>query len=307
MVLDEIGLPHVPIVVMDQGEEFAAQIKSFGAGFYRTFWELIVIVDFMQKMLRETRPYEVNRGEAERVYGQCLKDLVEVAERRGDHFAAAAEMRRRLEAVPVDRSQERPLIGVVGEIYVRSNQFANNFIVRRLEACGAEVALPPMQEWINYIAFDRREMAREQRHVGAITKEWIGGIVSRRSEARIAKAFRGAIRHMPREAPVSEVLKLGSEYLSPTVKGEAILSMGRAVEYAHHGFNGVVNVAPFGCMPGSIVNSLLEKFRHDYGLPVLKLDYDGLQQASEGTALEAFVHQARQHMATRRTEQAVRH
>jgi len=104
---------------------------------------------------------------------------------------------------------------------------------------------------------------------------------------------------MPREKAVGDVVRLGSEYLDPNVKGEAILSMGRALEYVHHGFDGIVNVAPFGCMPGAIVNSLLERFRRDHRLPVLKLDYDGLQQASEGTALEAFVHQAREHMRGR--------
>ncbi len=73
--------------------------------------------------------------------------------------------------------------------------------------------------------------------------------------------------------------------------------MGRAIEYAHHGLNGVVNVAPFGCMPGAIVSGLLEKFREDNGgIPLLKMNYDGTEQSGEDTLLEAFVHQARQHM-----------
>jgi predicted nucleotide-binding protein (sugar kinase/HSP70/actin superfamily) len=111
---------------------------------------------------------------------------------------------------------------------------------------------------------------------------------------------------MPREKSTSEVLKLGNEYLPPTIKGEAILSIGRAIEYAEHGFDGVVNVAPFGCMPGAIVNSLLESFRQDYGVPVIKLDYDGLQQTSEDTALEAFVHQAGEHRKKKKSRQQVK-
>ncbi len=300
MVLDEVGLEQVPMVVLDQTRNFSRHVESFGPGFYRTCWELLVIVDNMQKMVRETRPYELNEGETNRLYRQCLHELAEVAERKGDHFGKAAEIRRRLERIPVDRSEPRPLIGVVGEIYVRSNVFANNFLVSRLEACGAEVALPPFQEWVNYVAAERREIAREDSRTLSLLKEWLSELGARRIEGRIARIFRGAIRHMPRESHISEVVRLGSPYLDPSVKGEAILSVGRSVEYAHNGFNGVVNVAPFGCMPGAVVNSLLERFRHEHGLPVLKLDFDGLEQPGEETALEAFVHQGSEHMHRQR-------
>ena len=54
-------------------------------------------------------------------------------------------------------------------------------------------------------------------------------------------------------------------------------------------------------MPGAMVDSLLEKFhRRHHGIPVLKLAFDGVEQASEETVLEAFVHQARQYMEGRR-------
>ncbi len=302
MVLDEIGLEDVPMVLLDQTQQFSRHIKSFGPRFYSTCWELLVIVDAMQKMVREIRPYELNRGHTDRLYRQCLLELAEVAEHRGDHVAEAAHIRRRIEQVPVDRSEARPLVGIIGEIYVRSNEFANNFLVRRLEALGAEVALPPLQEWINYVAAGRREIALEKGRPLALGREWLLELCARWIEWRISRIFRGAIRHMPRESRISEVLRMGCRYLHPTVKGEAVLSVGRAVEYAHLGFDGIVNVAPFGCMPGAIVNSLLERFRQDYGLPVLKLEFDGVEQPSEQTALEAFVHQARQHMLSRQCE-----
>ena len=295
MVLDDLGLEEVPMVVLDQTEEFSDHVETFGADFYRACWELSLIVDFMQKMVREIRPYEVNDGETDAVYKQALGELEELARRGGDYNALAGEIRDRLQSIPVDRSDQRPLIGIVGEIYVRSNEFANNFLVRRLEDCGAQVVMPPFQEWLNYIAADRREVAWQEGRIWNFVKEWLTEFGARWSESRVARNFEDAIEHMPREAAISEVLDRGSEYLHPAIKGEAVLSMGRAVEYAEHGFDGVVNVAPFGCMPGAIVNSLMERFRQEYGIPVLKLDYDGLQQASEGTALEAFVHQASEH------------
>jgi len=297
MVLDDIGYERVPMVVMDQTDNFSEHISGFGPDFYRSAWEMFLIVDFLQKMVRETRPYEIEEGQTDEIYRRGLRELEAAGEAKGDYLAVARASRRRIEAVAVARSERRPLIGVVGEIYVRSNEFANNFLVRRLEKMGAQVMLPPMQEWLNYIAASRREVSWQGGKVWAFVREWLSEFAGRWSEARIARVFRGAIDVMPRESSTSEVLRLGTRYLDPTVKGEAILSMGRAVEYAHHGFHGVVNVSPFGCMPGAIVNSLLEKFRRDHGgIPVLKLEFDGQEQMAADTALEAFVHQARQYM-----------
>lgn len=296
MVLDEEGLTGVPMVVIDQSRDFGNHIASFGPDFYRTCWDSLIIVDFMKKMVHEIRPYELNEGETDRVYRECLHQLGDVFEKGGDYFAKAAEIRQTLEAVPVDRSEPRPLVGVIGEIYVRSNAFANNFLVRKLEQFGAQVALPPFQEWLNYIAHERRDTAWREGAIVRFVKEWFAEFVARWDESKAARVFDGAVRCMAREEPTSKVLELGSTYLHPSIKGEAVLSMGRAVEYAHNGFDGIVNVAPFGCMPGALVNGLLEKFRADYGLPVLKLDFDGVEQSGGDTLLEAFVHQARQHM-----------
>ena len=300
MVLDELGLQQVPIVVLDQTNDFSQHMAVFGPGFYRTCWDLVLIVDFMLKMLHEIRPYETNAGEADKVYGECLAELVGAAERRKDYMAAARRARDRLLRVPVDRSVQRPLVGVVGEIYVRTHPFANGFLTQKLEHYGAQVMLPPIQEWIDYVAEERRDLSWRNGRLLALAKEWGIALAAKWGERRVARAFGGAIHHMAREQATRDVLAASSRYLDPSVRGEAVLSMGRAVEYAHEGFSGVVNVVPFGCMPGAIVDSLLERFRREHhGIPVLKLAFDGVEAASEETVLEAFVHQTRQFMESR--------
>jgi len=301
MVLDQVGLERVPVVVLDQTEDFSDHMGAFGPGFYKESWDVLVIVDYMHKAVREIRPYEVNKGETDAVYQQCLQELAATIERGESYLKKAAQIRRRLDQIPVDRSEVRPQIGIVGEIYVRSNDFANNFLVRKLEEFGAQVASPPFQEWLSYIAHLRRQLYRRKGRHLTLAKELASDMVARWSEGRIAHIFDGTVRHIQREEPIGRTLKRGGRYLDPSVEGEAVLSMGRAIEYAHCGFSGIVNVVPFGCMPGAIVNSLLESFRRDFGgVPVLKVAFDGVEQPSEATVLEAFVHQAREHMLRNR-------
>jgi len=180
---------------------------------------------------------------------------------------------------------------------VRSHAFANSFLVRKLERLGAQVLLPPLQEWLDYIAAERRATSRQRGAFGELALEALAQWVCRRDERRVAAVFDGLAGPMPRESSMRDVLRIGSRYLDPSVKGEAILSMARAAEYAHHGVHGIVNVSPFGCMPGAIVNGLLEEFRRDHdAIPVLRLAFDGVDQPGEDMLLDAFVHQARQRL-----------
>ncbi|MCK4374898.1 MAG: CoA activase, partial [Candidatus Brocadiae bacterium] len=165
MVLDELGYEQVSIVVLDQVNQFSAHTETYGSDFYRLCWDLTLIVDLVQKMVREIRPYEVNEGETDRVYRRGLRELVEATERRDDYFAAAAEVRKRLDAVQTDRSEPRPVIGVVGEIYVRSHEFSNNNLIRQLEALGAECDLASFREWMYYINWTRERDMRIDRDI----------------------------------------------------------------------------------------------------------------------------------------------
>jgi predicted nucleotide-binding protein (sugar kinase/HSP70/actin superfamily) len=299
MVLDELGYGQVPLVLLDQTDDFAKHVGSFGRGFYRTAWNLLLALDGMQKMVHERRPYELNEGETDRAYEQSMQELEHAAVNGDDIVEVARRARRRLEAIPLDHSERGPVIGVVGEIYVRSNEFANNFVVRKLEKLGAQVVMPPLQEWVAYCNHERRRELLNARSWWPFAKEWLAQWFADRDQSRMEQVFEGAIHHMPTEAPTSDVLDAGSEYLDPQVRGEAVLSMGRAAEYAEHGLHGVLNLIPFGCMPGAIVNGLLEAFRRDHpGMPILKLAFDGIEQSGEDTLLDAFVHQANQYKET---------
>ena len=299
MVLDDLGLEDVPMVLLDQDKDYQGDLKNLGADFRKLAWTGIVFVDTLQKLLRETRPYETTQGECDHLYEHYLRQCEEVIESRGRLAALAREARRAFEAVAVDRSRVRPRIGLVGEVFVRCNQFTNNFMVRKIESLGGEAVLPPFEEWVNYIAWSRVTDARIERQWRRLLVERIVDFVQRREKHKVLNEFRGAVRHFFDEPSSDHVIDLGRPYLDPAIRGEPILSMGRCMEYVHDGCDGIMNLHPFNCMPGTIVNALLTKFAKDHDMPVLKVAYDGLEQATEMIRLEAFMHQARERMLSR--------
>ena len=54
---------------------------------------------------------------------------------------------------------------------------------------------------------------------------------------------------------------------------------------------------PFTCMPGTNVSAVMLRVTEKYGdIPFLNMAYDGLEQTTARTRLEAFMHQAHQYM-----------
>jgi predicted nucleotide-binding protein (sugar kinase/HSP70/actin superfamily) len=88
---------------------------------------------------------------------------------------------------------------------------------------------------------------------------------------------------------------MAGDYLHPSFEGEAILSLGKSRDFVRKGVAGLVNIMPFTCMPGTVVNFLLEKFRREnQNIPFLNLAYDGQEQTHTRTRLEAFMYQVRE-------------
>jgi predicted nucleotide-binding protein (sugar kinase/HSP70/actin superfamily) len=108
------------------------------------------------------------------------------------------------------------------------------------------------------------------------------------------------------EPPIEEILDLGNLHLHDSFEGEAILSVGKSIEYYRHGISGIVNVMPLTCMPGTIVTTVLKRVREECdNLPTISVAYDGTRLANLETRLEAFVHQARQFMDSRQSAERV--
>ena len=196
-------------------------------------------------------------------------------------------------AIPADRSRPRPRIGVVGEIYVRHHTLANNDLIRQLERLGAETALAPFSEWMFYTNFLRMRQARE----AFAPRQWLSNFIQDRFQQRwhrqLATPFEPLLGPLD-EPPIKEVLQLAEPFLHPTFDGEAVLSVGKTIEFGHHGCHGVVVVMPFSCMPSTIVAGVMKKVAATLGeMPILSISYDGQQDPMLQTRLEAFIYQAR--------------
>lgn len=84
--------------------------------------------------------------------------------------------------------------------------------------------------------------------------------------------------------------RAAAPYLSEIVGGHGVQSVGNTVLYAKNGFDGVIQLAPFTCIPEIVAKPILNSVTRDYDIPVLTVFLDE-QTGKAGlvTRLEAFV------------------
>jgi predicted nucleotide-binding protein (sugar kinase/HSP70/actin superfamily) len=241
----------------------------------------------------------MNMGETDKLYQEYLSKIENTLQsRNGTMPDFLSEVRKSFAEIPRS-SEKKPLIGIIGEIFVRHNTFANENIIRKVEALGGEVWLAPIEEWIYYVnAMGLRKsfvMLRNRGLSKEVIKDITSTVISRhvqnRIEHKFSKPFEGFLKTL-KEPSTKEVLKNASPYVHDSFEGETILSMGKSVDFVKKGASGIISAMPFGCMPGTIVSALLKGLKQDKGIPCLSVAYDGAEATCSDIQLEAFMYQA---------------
>ncbi len=302
LVLDEINFPEVPIFSPNQDESFYSELGIVGKNFATNAWKGIIAIELLIKSLHETRPYEVNKGESEHLYNEYLLKVGRTVKSRNGAFPDLLKEASHAFSVIPKHKQRKPLIGIVGEIFVRQNAFSNENIIKKIETLGGEVWLAPVEEWIYYINLMAARKAFVKWRKNLFSKELMDNtlrilikrVIKKQIEHKFSKPFKGSLKTL-REPTTTELLNNASPYLHNSFEGETVLSIGKAVDFVKNGASGIISAMPFGCMPGTIVSALLKGFKQDTGIPCLSIAYDGAEANCSEIQLEAFIYQAHEY------------
>jgi len=240
----------------------------------RYLWHAVMSGDILYKALLKTRPYESRKGETSEMLERHVENLCAIFEKCKDPYEVLRNALDELASIPVIKTR-RPLVGIVGEIYVRTNSYANENVIAAIEKGGGEAWLAPMHEWMIYTSYMQGWLARRRRfnfiERGESLLKNIFLFDSERTYYQLAGQFLDD-RHEPE---MEEVLKAAQEYLPLDFIGEAVLTVGRTILFARQGAKMVINCAPFGCMPGTITTGIFGKLQARLGIPILNQFYDG--------------------------------
>ncbi|MBT9161850.1 MAG: hypothetical protein DDT27_00391 [Dehalococcoidia bacterium] len=188
----------------------------------------------------------------------------------------------------IDHDQpRRPLVGINGEIFLRSNDFSNSNLVRTCEDAGLEVVVSPFGEWIKYLSLRNIEDGVKDRRIVKIIKGYFNRLIQNHDEKSVLDKFAPFLDI--EEPTIREILSFTKPHLSPRCGSEAVLSTGTGIEWMENSsFAGVVSVMPHGCMPGGIVAAMSENISAKYGKPWINLTYDGSLETNNLVKINNF-------------------
>ncbi len=168
---------------------------------------------------------------------------------------AAVKLARREMNIEMDRVEINPTLNPVkiattGEYYAVLEPFYNLDIERLLGQLGAEV------------------------HRSLMLGDWV----------KFAMVLDAIGIHK------SEVEEAARPYLRWNIGGEGLVTIGQSVLHARRGFDGLVELLPFTCLPEIMALNILPRIRRDFNIPIIHFILDEQSgQAGVQTRLEAFV------------------
>lgn len=266
-------------------------------------------IDVLLQGLYDVRPVEVEAGAAETVYRRALGALLDcmrseaaraptlqralIQAATGRLFGCARILRRAArEFAAVKTARRVPTVAVVGEIYVRCDPFANDFIIDKLESRGIRARLAPFNEWLEYAEWCAGQEGRKASMGAYVTRM----VLTRCQDLTHRTLARRLGWH--RRMTVAQSLAASAPYLRSELHGEAVLTLGGAVhDWRGRTIDGVVNVAPLECMPAKLAETQLFHVAEREGLASVTLAFNG--DPLDPEALDNFVFEVLQRFRRR--------
>ncbi|MFZ5641798.1 MAG: CoA protein activase [Bacillota bacterium] len=214
-------------------------------------WHKARAVDAVEMEAQKLRAREMTPGSVDIVYKKGLADI-DAAKNKKELDDTVLKTMCSYKRVPVDHGKKVLKIGIVGEIYVLLEPFVNLDVERHLGRLGVEITRSIyLSEWIN------------------------------------DHLFMGLIKGVKGSKAAKET---APPYINHFIGGHGQESIGNTILYARSGYDGVIQVAPFTCMPEIVAESVLPRVSREHDIPTFTLIVDEHSgDAGVLTRLEAFV------------------
>ncbi|NDV83364.1 acyl-CoA dehydratase activase-related protein [Bacteroides sp. 51] len=281
--LQNAGFAHVPVLAVGsqaiQNEQKAFKVpmrKILNIGIYA-----VLYADALQQMYSTTVVRENKKGEAKEMFDFYVERGIEAI--RANDYKRLVKV---LEQAVADFNQisiadrEYHRIGLVGEIFLKYNNYGQAYITDWLRSRNMEVDCPPIIDFLMQYFVNAEVNAANGIDKVTVWGKYLRSVFWKYINKRmtvVEHVMEHYRFHQPAESIytkaeyASEVLDLTNQF------GEGWMIAAEVACYARRGINRVVCVQPFGCIANHIVAKGIEKrLKKLYpDMSILYLDVDG--------------------------------
>ena len=304
--LKDAGLEKVSILSFNFSGLEKEQAFHMNLRMARKALQAVVYGDLLIKLLLATRPYEIKQGTSQKLYDKWLKTCYNSILNGGfkDFKSNIRNIINDFEKIKV-KVTPKPKVGIVGEILVKYHSFANDHLIEKLEAEGAEVFQPDLMGFVKYCAINtiiKNKILKTGTISSFVYKQALN--VMDYFEKEVNKCLEGTRYRKPTNiyhlaANVEGILSTGNQ------TGEGWFLTAEMVELIKEGIGNIVCVQPFACLPNHIVGkAVIKRIRLLYpDANIVAIDYDpGASHTNQVNRIKLMLTVAKENLNAKKEE-----
>ncbi|MDR2093981.1 MAG: acyl-CoA dehydratase activase-related protein [Treponema sp.] len=289
----DLRLENVVIFTLSADNSYA----ELGPNFTKEMWRGLVLSDYLKDIQTSLKATAADPGAALVEYEKSWRKVMYAVEHNPKGVwkeleRVAADVKK----IPLKRKvTDCPKVLIVGEIYVRRDDFAVGELTDLISERGIVVKVSGIAEWIHYLDFVReysyKKLLKLQNPKGFIRKifphifskpwkdlkkleieEWWKHSI----EKKVLKILgpTGLIPETPHD--MHRIMENAQKYfVNLELNSEIAVSSGVAATAMEHGYSGIVNISPFACLIGRVIEGIFTPWARDRNYPMLSVEVDG--------------------------------
>ena len=256
------------------------------------FWHALVVGDYLKDIQTSLRACAEDPAYAMEVYRKLYdKFLAAVADDMNNLYPGLAMMAKEFAKIPLKKTiDEVPRVLVVGEIYVRRDDFAVDELVQHFSRKHIIAKVSGIAEWIHYTDFVKnydmkkrlKLLAPWKRPFSKEFRKLIGYKLEEKWKHSVEKKAMKILAPTnlipPHPHDIDQIMaKCEKHFLNLELNSEIAVSSGAAAVAMEEGYSGVVNISPFACLIGRVIEGVYTPWARDRKYPTISIEVDGNQ------------------------------
>lgn len=263
---------------------------ELGPRFAKDMWRGLVVADYMKDIQNALKTTAADPRKALAAFDASWAGMTAAVEKDPDSLWT--ELRRvaaDIKGIPLKKPLSAcPRVLVVGEIYVRRDDFAVGELIDLMSERGIVVKVSGIGEWIHYLDFVREYALTKKMNLVPRPLRWFSEPARALAKLRVeewwkhgvekkVKAILGETGLIP-EAPhdmKAIMADTARNFVSHELNSEIVVSTGVAAAAMDGGYSGIVNIAPFACLIGRVIEGLYTPWARERNYPTISVEVDG--------------------------------
>jgi len=282
----DLRLENVVVFILSADNSYT----ELGPNFAREMWKGIVLSDYLKDIQNALKATAQDPAGATAQFEKSWRSLMQVVEHNPKNiFTELKNVASSVMKIPLKRKLAAcPKVLVVGEIYVRRDDFAVGELTDLMSERGIVVKVAGISEWIHYLDFvreyalnkliklrkpGRRIFSKPWRELKTLgIEEWWKHSVEKKVLSILGPT--GLIPETPHD--MHEIMEYTQEhFVNLELNSEIAVSSGSAAAAMEKGYSGIVNISPFACLIGRVIEGLFTPWARERNYPILSVEVDG--------------------------------